>query len=73
MRGYTPPVLFNVSIQPLPSGQPNLSIQIEAPDLVAALEAAKGPILKMALDSAAVLTAALPAAKPAEPVNPQVA
>lgn len=60
-------MLFSVSIQPLPGGQPNFNIQVEAPDLISALEAAKAPILKMARDSQAILAAALPASAPAQP------
>lgn len=59
-------MLFNVNISPAQPGSPNFNVQVEAPDLVAALEAAKAPILKSALDAADILTSALPAQKPAE-------
>lgn len=54
-------MLFNVNISPAQPGAPNFNVQVEAPDLIAALEAAKGPILKSALDSQAIIAAAVPA------------
>jgi hypothetical protein len=67
-------MLFNVSIAPLPSGQPNFNVQVEATDLIAALEGAKAPILKSALQSAEILTAALPTPKPGQaPESPPAA
>jgi hypothetical protein len=60
-------VLFNVNISPAGPSAPNFNVQVEAPDLIAALEAAKAPILKSANESAAIITAALPSAKPSEP------
>lgn len=57
-------VLFNVNISPAQPGSPNFNVQVEAPDLVAALEAAKDPILKSAVQSSAIINSALPAPAP---------
>jgi|KBSMisStaDraftv2_1062788.scaffolds.fasta_scaffold1332613_2 hypothetical protein len=57
-------MLFNVSIQPLnstPGSNFNINVQVDAPDLVAALEAAKEPIRKSAETQARALADALPA------------
>ena len=61
-------MLFNVNISPTQPGAPNFNVQVEAPDLVAALEAAKAPILKSAQQSAAILALAIPAAQ--QPISP---
>lgn len=66
-------MLFNVNISPAQPGAPNFNVQIEAPDLVSALEAAKLPILKSANDAAGILAAALPAGKPEPPAPPPAA
>jgi hypothetical protein len=63
-------VLFNVSISPAnpaPGAAFNINVQIEAPDLVQALEGAKEPIRKSAEASARQLNNALPAAPPLTP------
>lgn len=54
-------MLFNVSISPSQPGAPNFTVTVEAPDLVAALEAAKALVLKSAQQSAEIIAAALPA------------
>jgi hypothetical protein len=66
-------VLFNVSLSPAnapPGAGFNINVQIEAPDLVSALEAAKEPIRKSAEASARSLSDSLPAA-PALAAAPQ--
>jgi hypothetical protein len=62
-------VLFNISLSPAqstPAGNFNISVQVEAPDLVAALEAAKEPIRKSAETQALALHSALPAPEPSK-------
>jgi hypothetical protein len=69
--GTMPAMLFNINISAVVPNSPNFSVQVDAPDLVAALEAAKEPMLKSAAASASVLLAALPAeSRPAAPVSP---
>lgn len=56
-------MLFNINISPAsaaPGGGFNINVQIEAPDLVEALELAKEPIRKSAEASARSLSSALP-------------
>ena len=62
-------MLFNVNISPAQPGAPNFNVQVEAPDLVAALEASKDAILKSAQQSAEIIAAALPAPDSGAPVK----
>lgn len=64
---------FNINIQPLgvpPGAGFNISVQVDAPDLVTALEAAKEPIRKSAEASARALHDSLPAAPAPTPETP---
>jgi len=64
-------MLFNINISPVnaaPGAAFNINVQIEAPDLVQALEAAKEPIRKSAEASANQLAAALPAPTPPQEI-----
>lgn len=60
-------MLFNVNVSPAQPGAPNFNVQVEAPDLVSALEGAKAPLLKSARDAAAILAASIPAAPAPQP------
>lgn len=50
---------FNITLQPLGQALFNITQQVEAPDIAAALEAAKAPMVDQAKKTAASLVAAL--------------
>jgi hypothetical protein len=56
--------VFNVNISAQAPNAPNFNVQVEAPDLIAALELAKDPILKSAKQSAAIIASTLPTENP---------
>lgn len=59
---------FNISLSPIGGAPFNITLQVEAPDIAAALEAAKRPMVEQAKSTAASLVASLP--QPAPPAPP---